>query len=185
VVNILPTIPGLRYIPEFLNSEQHDETLAAVDALPWLNDLQRRVQHYGYKYNYRERSISKQDHIGPLPLFAQTLAGWLVAEGFLTVMPDQLIVNEYLPGQGIAAHIDCVPCFYDRIETVTLGHPYELEFSRYGDTQRFTPSAGSALLFSKDARYQWKHAIVRRTHDDGIPRGRRVSLTFRNVIVKE
>ena len=43
-------------------------------------------------------------------------------------MPDQLIVNEYQPGQGISAHIDCEPCFKNTIVTVSLGSVYEMDF---------------------------------------------------------
>ena len=50
--------------------------------------------------------------------------------------------------------------------------------------QRLEPR--SLLIFSGEARYQWKHGIAARKSDkyDGqiIQRGRRISLTFRNVI---
>ncbi len=48
-------IPGLVYLPEFLMPEQHDALLAEIDRQPWLPDLSRRVQHYGYKYDYKAR----------------------------------------------------------------------------------------------------------------------------------
>lgn len=37
--------------------------------------------------------------------------------------PDQVIVNEYQPGQQIAPHIDCVPCFGSVVASLTLGQP--------------------------------------------------------------
>jgi hypothetical protein len=47
---------------------------------------------------------------------------------------------------------------------------------------------GSLLILADDARYKWRHAIPGRKNDrvDGqvIRRGRRVSLTFRTVIVE-
>jgi hypothetical protein len=42
---------------------------------------------------------------------------------------------------------------------------------------------GSALVLKDTARYRWRHRIRARTSDHGVPRGRRVSLTFRNVIL--
>jgi hypothetical protein len=45
--------------------------------------------------------------------------------------------------------------------------------------------ARSALVLAGDARYRWKHGIAAQTTDEWngttIPRGRRISLTFRNV----
>lgn len=41
----------------------------------------------------------------------------------------------------------------------------------------------SLLILKSDLRYKWKHGIAGRKSDDGIKRGRRVSLTFRNVIL--
>jgi hypothetical protein len=42
---------------------------------------------------------------------------------------------------------------------------------------------GSALVLQDAGRYQWMHRIMARTSDHNIPRGRRVSLTYRNVIL--
>lgn len=42
---------------------------------------------------------------------------------------------------------------------------------------------GSCLIFSGEARYRWKHAIKPKVEDNGVPRGTRVSVTFRKVIL--
>ena len=34
-------IPGLTYLPDFMDQESHDQLLAKVDSQPWLNDLRR------------------------------------------------------------------------------------------------------------------------------------------------
>jgi len=52
-------IVGLRYLADFITPEQHDELLQSVDAEPWLTDLKRRVQHYGYKYDYPARKTDQ------------------------------------------------------------------------------------------------------------------------------
>ena len=59
--------------------------------------------------------------LGPLPGWALELAERLRHEGISPALPDQLIVNEYLPGQGIASHIDCEPCFGGVICSLSLG----------------------------------------------------------------
>lgn len=184
-------IPGLTYVPNFLTSEEHDELLKQVDSEPWLDDLRRRVQHHGYRYDYRKRAIDESMQLGSLPDWAQTLAKRLNREGYIAVVPDQVIVNEYLPGQGIAPHVDCEPCFGDAILSVSLGSSCVMEFS-HNHTHEQIPvllCLGSLVVMQGAARYDWKHGIPARKTDfyEGrhITRTRRVSLTFRAVILTD
>jgi len=178
-------IEGLTYFPGLLPTGMQAQTLSAIDANPWQDDLKRRVQHYGYKYDYKARRIDPSMFVGPLPGFAVEVANQLLAYQLMPEMPDQLIVNEYRPGQGIAAHVDCVPCFKDTIATVSLGSACEMDFIEVesGTPRSMWLEAGSALVLAGDARYRWMHRIRARASDRGVRRGRRVSLTFRNVIV--
>jgi alkylated DNA repair dioxygenase AlkB len=181
-------VAGLRYAPDFLKLVEETALLDQIDARPWLADLKRRVQHYGYKYDYKARAISRSMFVGPLPAFALELGTRLIEAKLLTDIPDQLIVNEYLPGQGISSHVDCEPCFKEHIVTVSLGSHCEMEFLPK-DEERTPKSimleSRSALLISGEARYDWLHAIRARLSDHGRIRKRRVSLTFRNVILRD
>lgn len=167
--------PSARYLPDYVDAAKACELLAQIDALPWRDDLRRRVQHYGYRYDYGARRVTRDSYPGPLPEWLATLAGGLSADGIFEAVPDQVIVNEYLPGQGIAAHVDCEPCFGDMIASLSLGS---------GCTMEFTPA--SLLVLEGVSRFDWKHGIAARRSDEvagtTVPRGRRVSLTFRNVI---
>jgi alkylated DNA repair dioxygenase AlkB len=176
-------VPGLTYRPGFLSADEEAGLLAAVDARPWLDDLKRRVQHYGYLYDYRERRVDPSMFLGPLPGFALPVAERLLSAGLVREMPDQLIVNEYVPGQGISAHVDCEPCFKNDIVTVSLGWAYEMDFISLdsGEARSAMLERGSALGMRDDGRYRWMHRIKARKADLGVPRRRRVSLTFRNV----
>ncbi len=178
-------VSGLVYVQNVLSSSEQKRALDAIDERPWQNDLKRRVQHYGYKYDYKARKIDSSMFVGPLPDFAIEVAERLVQLGILAEQPDQLIVNEYEPGQGITAHIDCEPCFKDTIVTVSLGSVYEMDLihAETDEIRSLNLQLGSALILSGDARYMWKHRIMARKTDHGRPRGRRVSLTFRNVIL--
>ena len=42
-------VSGLMYVEGFVHESDERDLLAAVDAEPWLADLKRRVQHYGYR----------------------------------------------------------------------------------------------------------------------------------------
>lgn len=178
-------IQGLRYLLQALSSEEQIRVLAEIDNMPWHNELKRRVQHYGYKYDYKARAVNHSMYVGPLPPFAVEVAQHLMSRGLINEFPDQLIVNEYQAGQGISAHVDCEPCFKDTIVTVSLGSTYEMDFISLesGDVCSTLLKPGGALVLRGAGRYQWMHRIKARKSDRGVPRGRRVSLTYRNVIL--
>ena len=84
--------------------------------------------------------------------------------GWFPDAPDQLIVNEYQPGQGIAAHVDCVPCFGDTIASVSLLSPCAMKFRHLGTgrTSQLILVPESALIMSGQARLDWTHEIPAR-----------------------
>lgn len=181
-------ISGLTYIPDFISAQEQDFLLAQIDQQSWLADLKRRVQHYGYKYDYKARAVGNDAYLGPLPDWLSSISKKLHNDGIFPSVPDQAIVNEYLPGQGISAHIDCVPCFADTIASLSLGSPCIMEFSNpgTGEKKSIVLEECSLIILSGSARYEWQHAIPARKSDiiNGIKteRARRVSLTFRTII---
>jgi len=178
-------IEGLIYKEAFIGKWEEQQILEEIEQNHWSTELKRRVQHYGYKYDYKLRKIGKESYIGPLPHFSEWISGRLLVQQLINRVPDQLIVNEYMPGQGISKHIDCVPCFKETIVTISLGWAYEMQFQNIvsGEIMNKVLDVGSVLVLSGPARYGWTHEIKSRKDDNGIPRQRRVSLTFRNVIV--
>jgi alkylated DNA repair dioxygenase AlkB len=175
-----PNIPGLQYLPDFITPNEESALNTEINAQPWLNDLKRCVQHYGYKYDYKARAVTADSYLGPLP-------DWLtLVVQRLPFKPDQAIVKEYLPGQGISAHIDCIPCFDDTIASLSLGSGATMQFTNGSEKQEVFLEPRSLIILSGPARYEWTHAIPARKSDVvggfKIERGRRVSLTFRTVI---
>lgn len=177
----IPDIPGLTYIPDFITPDEESALIDNIDRQPWLTDLKRRVQHYGYKYDYKARAVTDDAYLGTLPEWIDPVAQKLPFK------PDQAIVNEYLPGQGISAHVDCVPCFDDMIASLSLGSGAIMQFTNGNEKQELYLKPCSLIVLSGEARYKWTHAIPSRKSDvvDGfkLERGRRISLTFRNVIL--
>lgn len=186
VVSRMP-IEGLRYIEDFLTEAEESRLLEAIDREPWSTELWRRVQHYGYRYDYKGRSVDASQSLGLLPDWAQPVARRLHDARYMGQAPDQLIVNEYQPGQGIGAHVDAAP-FGPDICSVSLGSSCVMDFAEIGGLGResLVLAPRSLLVLSGPARYHWKHAIpVRgsdRIGDVDVPRARRVSLTFRTVV---
>lgn len=179
-------IPDLVYFEKFLNPVEQADLLRNIDEQPWRDDLKRRVQHYGYRYDYKARRVDPSMFLGCLPPFLQELGSRLLNVGLMPELPDQAIINEYEPGQGITPHIDCEPCFGGCIATVSLNSVYTMDFTDCKETEEpkaIRLAVGSCLVFSGEARYRWKHGIKARRLDDGITRGRRVSVTFRTVTI--
>lgn len=181
-------IVGLSYIPNYLSPDEQAILLETVDHYPWLMDFKRRVQHYGYRYDYKAHRVDSSMYLGGLPDWAMVLAEQLYLDGYIERVPDQLIVNEYLPGQGISSHVDCVPCFDDTVLSMTLGSTCIMDFThiKSGNIISTLLEPGSLVVLQDEARYQWKHGIPARLTDlyrgREIARGRRVSLTFRSII---
>ena len=95
-------------------------------------------------------------------------------------VPDQLIINEYMPGQGIFPHIDDPVSFEDGIVSLSLESDIIMDFIR--DTKKHVMlKRRSVIVLHGDARYKWKHGITARKSDFGLKRSRRVSLTFRKM----
>lgn len=180
-------IAGLTYISDFVSEQESTDLLATIDSLEWNLSLKRRTQHYGYTYDYTKKTIDVSMSLGPLP-------GWLdplvtkLQESIFTQPIDQVIVNEYLPGQGISRHTDCVPCFGETIASLSLGSTCAMELEHFtsGKKGAIMLAPRSLLVLSGEARYDWMHSIPARKHDFlgdvEITRERRVSLTFRTVV---
>lgn len=166
--------------------------MACLDAAPWRQDLKRRVQHYGWRYNYRVRGVDPSDYLGELPTWLGEVISRMDEKAGFSGTPDQAIVNEYRPGQGIAPHVDCVPCFGPIVASLSLGSACEMLFQRVETeaTQRLHLPRRSLLFLSGQARYEWRHSIPARktdphpnAHEKGrILRSRRVSITFRTML---
>jgi alkylated DNA repair dioxygenase AlkB len=177
-------IAGLRYVSEYIDMSTHDELLDMVSGQTWMDvPGQRRMQFYGYTYDYASRSIKRS---GTLPSWAARMADKIRRDGLSPHTPAQLSVIEYAPGQGIFTHIDA-DVFGDVI-IISLVSPCVMDFadSESDATASLLLEPRSALVMAGDARYRWRHGIAARTTDEWqgqtVQRGRRVSLTFRNVL---
>ena len=182
-------IDGLELFEDAISFDWEQRLLSWIDDQPWNCDFKRRVQHYGHQYNYKGRRVDRDRGFSPLPAPLRQVALWIEAKGLMERAPNQVLVNEYQPGQGIGMHIDCEPCFGDTIVGLSLGSGAEMQFDRAGSTHWLKRSIylpqRSLMVMSDDARYQWRHGIASRRSDvvDGVRvcRRRRVSVTFRIV----
>ena len=178
--DLLPlTLPtGVTYLPNYVTREAEQQLISAVEAGPWDQSYARRRKQYGKLY----------DGGTGAPLL---MPGWLirlmvrmVSDGVLPYRPEHALVNEYLPGQGIADHVDRADAPGGRVLSLSLGS---------GAQMRFTEPAGrrhviyleprSVVMFQGAARDSWSHGIPGRLSDPhhglSVPRERRISITVR------
>ena len=125
-----------------------------------------------------------------LPEWLKRLSQKLHEDGHIPEVPNQVFVNEYLPGQGIGGHIDREPWFKDTIVALSLGSSCIMEFAHEDDTTEKVSvwlAPRSIAVLREAARYAWLHGIPARKSDmwDGrkYTRQRRISLTFRSTVV--
>jgi hypothetical protein len=171
------SIPGLKLLHEYITDEEENFLTNEIDKRPWLDNIKRRVQHYGYEFNYIEKKVEKLSEINSIPDFCKILP---FHHEF-----DQLTVNEYLTGEGIKPHVDSHDSFDSKIYIVSLGSDVIMNFKNKELQTNLLLPKRSLLILENESRYQWKHGIMRRKIDilDGIvnQRSRRLSLTFRKV----
>lgn len=151
------------------------------------NGLARRTQHYGYEYNYSNRSnpLTKTKPLSSnraIDMFTEILSPNFPD----SKEPTQCIVNEYTAaeksvGQGISPHTDNL-CFGPVVMTVSLKGTCVMDFSLARSSTSLTLEPGDVLLLEEDARYAYKHGIKGVQYKDVDPNDpRRVSLTFRTL----
>lgn len=60
-------IPNLTYCPNYLTQDEANMLIDTIDKQIWRNPFKRRVQHYGYIYDYKKRTITADMFLGILP----------------------------------------------------------------------------------------------------------------------
>ncbi len=186
-------VPGLFYVDlDF----KLTPILARLDSQKWTgfssDPSSRLVQHYGHIYNYKTRCI--EPGAPEIPKFLTYLVHVLTRTCRELKLTDesyifnQCIVNNYNPNQCITRHTD-VTGFGPVIGCFTLNSGATMIFQRNGVLHKLYTKPNSLYIMSGESRYRWTHEMTPGKFDvvegEKIQRDRRVSVTFRNVPVKE
>ena len=78
---------------------------------------------------------------------------------------DQITVNDYPPGSGIAPHVDTHSAFTERFASLSLGAGVALELRRGAEAADLWLPRRSLLLLGGEARLGWAHYIAPRRGD--------------------
>lgn len=181
---------GLIYLPNFISNEESSKLISYIENQQWSAELNRRVQHYGYRYDYKSRNLDVSSEVleieQPFIGLLDTLTYELNELG-LKSRPNQIIVNEYEIGQGITWHIDSEKSFDDNIFIISLLSDclMKLENKNTKDKLDVLLKKNSLLCLTKESRYDWKHTIPNTKsfvfNGKKFTRARRLSLTCRYI----
>ncbi|KAJ9660614.1 hypothetical protein H2201_006872 [Coniosporium apollinis] len=202
------SISGLSVLPSFVTPSEQESIITFLNNEAWRTDLSRRTIHYGGTYclmppktaTAAERAAIERNIIPapPIPIELHWLIDRMVTYSLYDehARPEYCIVNEYLPGQGISAHVENFR-FGEPVCSLTLGSGdfmrfHELAAPHDGSVRSFKAAqaprtgrredvwlpSGSLAVLTGDARYRWQHEIVRGRKGKEAD-WRRVSLTFR------
>ncbi|RKO86893.1 hypothetical protein BDK51DRAFT_13671, partial [Blyttiomyces helicus] len=171
--------PSIHYIPDFITEAEAARLLVKVNAAPkprWTTLRNRRLQNWG------ARVVSEKPGSAAI---AETMPEWLDAVGKkiaslgvfadpttpTPLHPNQCLINEYHPGQGILPHEDG-PAYLPVVATISLGGSCNLDFFRHrAETQSDGPDFSlhlrpNSLLILRDTAYtSFLHGIAEREVD--------------------
>ena len=192
-----PRVPGLTLIPEFITPYEEREILSIVDSwnTKWQRLAKRRVAHFGYDFDYGLRNAETESENGRLPDFCEALLTRLhdmrdtVPGAEIALLCDQLTVNEYPAGVGLAPHVDTHSAFGCAVFSLSLAGNAAMEFRKLAfaedpldegsfeganqprDEPRVVERAAialpprSMLALAGQARYEWQHYVPHRKRD--------------------
>jgi alkylated DNA repair dioxygenase AlkB len=172
---------GLELRENYISIDEERNLIENIDRGNWSTTLKRRTQHYGFEYDYKKRNVQQLNQTQPIPSWCFSLITRLSREVF-HIVPEQLIINEYQPGQGISKHIDA-PVFGEPIVSLSLGSHCVMVFTMKERRFEILLPPRSLLILSSESRWKWTHEIPSRKSDivngQVLKRTRRISLTFR------
>lgn len=119
-------LPTLIYIPDFITDSEEAQLLDNIYQAPvskWKSLKNRRLQNWGGVVHEKG-------------LLAQDLPAWLAkitericeASGLFPSAINHVLINEYLPSQGIMPHQDG-PAYHPVVAILSLGSPVVMDFT--------------------------------------------------------
>ncbi|KAL4297707.1 hypothetical protein GQ457_12G003720 [Hibiscus cannabinus] len=123
---IVGDLPTLFYIPDFVNESEQAQLLNNIYQAPgskWKSLKNRRLQNWGGVVH--EKGLLPQD----LPPWLAKITERICEEsGLFPSAINHVLINEYLPNQGIMPHQDG-PAYYPVVAILSLGSPVVMDFT--------------------------------------------------------
>lgn len=126
-------IPTVIYVPDFITESEEIHLLDKVYGAPtskWKSLKNRRLQNWGGIVH--EKGLLPQD----LPPWLMTITQRISEEsGLFPSAINHVLVNEYLPDQGIMPHQDG-PAYFPVVAIISLGCPVVMDFTPHSRLRR-------------------------------------------------
>eukprot|EP01117_Protostelium_nocturnum_P011872 TRINITY_DN4332_c0_g1_i2.p1 TRINITY_DN4332_c0_g1~~TRINITY_DN4332_c0_g1_i2.p1 ORF type:complete len:405 (+),score=120.73 TRINITY_DN4332_c0_g1_i2:102-1316(+) len=186
---------GLFLVYEFVSLEEEKKLVEDMERFPWSTKIGRRVQHYGFEFNYQKKYVDGKEeaNVEEIPEFLHEIVERISRlknplddsivnnrgncifkfseedgrEGNPLMKPiDQITVNEYVPGRGISPHIDTHSAFEGGIASLSLDSQITMEFEHpNGERTSVYLPRRSLVILTGESRYLWTHGIPSRKTD--------------------
>ena len=187
ITDYMDKIEGFTLIKNFLSDKEEQSLIKNINKQKWTIDYQRRLQYYGYR-NELFKPYDLVPSSNKIPRFLNNLINIMIDENIINEKPDQIIINEYLPGQRLIPHRDRISYFKDVIIGVSLNSGTVMQFISMKDNKQkkeiYIPRK-SLYIMEGEARNKWLHGIPGRKKDNingkFVFRDVRISITFRYV----
>ncbi|KAL1518586.1 hypothetical protein AB1Y20_002874 [Prymnesium parvum] len=155
-------VQAVFHVADWMDEGEEQGLLRCINSIPddcWVQLRSRRLLQLG------GTPLPQGMQPEPLPSWASAVCDALVAAGVFSAEepPNHVLVNEYLPGQGIAAHRDG-PLYLSRVAIVSMGSHCTFQFvsddvERRPHLQTLLPRRG-LLVFEGDAYEKLLHEVV-------------------------
>ena len=179
-------VDGLQTIKQYVTKREEQAILQDLNQFSFIDYAGKSCQEFGQNFSF----YVNQPTADYLPTSIKALGDRLVTDGILreSERPNYVLVNRYVPGQGIHAHVDD-NYYTDGIVSVTLLSGGSLNFFRdkrnvyfeehpeiadkYKDDSLLECGAGyfeprSLFAMHREGRYAYKHEMQRRMIDRAV-----------------
>uniref|UniRef100_A0A5B7BKW1 Fe2OG dioxygenase domain-containing protein n=1 Tax=Davidia involucrata TaxID=16924 RepID=A0A5B7BKW1_DAVIN len=132
---VVGSVPTLIYIPDFITDSEQNQLVNNICQAPlskWKSLNNRRLQNWGGVVH--EKGLLAQD----LPPWLTRTTQRIFEESGLFPSPiNHVLINEYLPNQGIMPHQDG-PAYFPVVAILSLGSPVVMDFTPHSSLRLCT-----------------------------------------------
>ncbi|KAA8517586.1 hypothetical protein F0562_017784 [Nyssa sinensis] len=132
---VVGSVPTLIYIPDFVTDSEQDQLVNNIYQAPvskWKSLKNRRLQNWGGVVH--EKGLLAQDLP---PWLTRTTRRIFEESGLFPSDVNHVLINEYLPNQGIMPHQDG-PAYFPVVAIVSLGSPVVMDFTPHSSLRLCT-----------------------------------------------
>ncbi|KAH7574623.1 hypothetical protein JRO89_XS03G0322600 [Xanthoceras sorbifolium] len=134
----LGNLPTLMYVPDFITETEESQLLNNIYGSPvskWKSLKNRRLQNWGGVVH--EKGLLPQD----LPPWLTKITQRIYEKsGLFPLAINHVLINEYLPNQGIMPHQDG-PAYFPVVAILSLGSPVVMDFTPHSKLRTSTDTS--------------------------------------------